>query len=65
MGESILFAKSGSIWNTEKTISSFPYRDFDLIEFFKICQEKHEIIGIEIDLEDHIISLMFQRKGDE
>ena len=60
MTDSILFAKAGSKWNTELSISSYPYRAYDLIEFFKLCQEKQEIIGIEID--DHNISFMFQPK---
>ena len=60
--DSILFAKSGSTWNTELSISSYPLRAYELIEFFKTCQEKQEIIGIEIDIEDHSISFMFQTK---
>lgn len=62
MTDSILFAKSGSTWNTELSISSYHYRAFDLIEFFKLCQEKQEIIGIEIDIEDHDISFIVQTK---
>ena len=62
MTDSILFAKAGSTWNTELSISTYHYRAYDLIEFFKLCKEKQEIIGVEIDIEDHSIGFMFQTK---
>lgn len=62
MTDSILFAKTGSTWNTELSLSSFPYRAYDFIEFFKLCEEEQEIIGIEINLEGHSVSFMFQKK---
>ena len=62
MSGEILFAKAGSEWNTSKDISSFPYRAYDFIEFFKICSKDQEIIGITVDVERHCISLLFQKK---
>ena len=56
----IVFAKTGSTWDIEKPLNSFPYRAYDLIEFFKLCSQSQEIIGITIDLEDHTIELIFQ-----
>ena len=62
MCDSIIFAKTGSTWDPEKEVSTFPYRAFDVIEFFKICEKKQEIIGILIDVDDHVLSLVFQEK---
>lgn len=62
MSDTMLFAKTGSTWNPEKEICTFPYRAFDVIEFYKICEKKQEIIGISIDLDDHVLSLIFQEK---
>ena len=62
MTEPKIFAKSGSTWHTDKSIRSYPIRNYDLIEFFKMCESKQEIIGIEIDIESHVVSLLFQHK---
>ena len=62
MTDSILFAKTGSTWDPEKEVLTYPYRAFDVIEFFKMCETKQEIIGIQIDVESHCLSLMFQEK---
>lgn len=62
MSDTLLFAKTGSEWDPDKAISSYPYRAYDFIEFFKLCQEKQEIIGIEINVEGHTLSLIFQEK---
>ena len=62
MTDSILFAKTGSTWDPQKEVSSYPYRAYDFIEFFKLCQDEQEIIGIQIDVEGHTVSLMFQEK---
>ena len=62
MTEPKIFAKSGSTWYTYTRIRSYPIRNYDLIEFYKMCERKQEIIGIEIDIESHIVSLLFQHK---
>ena len=58
----LIFPKSGSTWDPEKEVLSFPYRAFDLREFVKVCEKKQEIIGISIDQDDHVLSLLFQEK---
>jgi len=35
-----------------------PYRDFELIKFYKLVKSKNKIIGITIDDESHSISFM-------
>ena len=62
MSNTILFAKTGSIWNPEKSISSYPYRAYDFIEFFNLCNKEKEIIGIQINEDGHTLSLLFQEK---
>ena len=58
----IVFAKTGSTWNVEKPLNSFPYRAYDLIEFFKLCSQRQEIIGMTLDVENHTVELIFQVK---
>ena len=62
--DTILFARSGATRDEKKALGSFPLRDYDLIEFFKLCSQQHEIVLIEIDLESSIISLMHQGKKE-
>jgi len=39
----------------------YPYRAYDLIEFYKIILEKGgDIIAIELDVEDHSISFVWR-----
>ncbi len=65
MSDPILFTKVRSKWNPNKMMLSFPYRAYGVIEFFKLCQEEQEIIGIEIDIDNHCLSLMFQKNEDK
>lgn len=58
----LIFAKTGSEWNTARPVNSYPLRNLDLIEFYKICSKRQEIIGLQLDLENNIIELLFQPK---
>ena len=62
MSDSIIFAKTGSTWDPEKSISSYPYRAYDFIDFFRICNKVKEINGIQINEDGHTLSLIFQEK---
>lgn len=58
--EPIIFARSGVMLDENKALGSFPIKNYDLINFFKICSQRHDIVLIEIDLEESIISFMHQ-----
>ena len=38
--------------------AQYPIRLFDFIEFYKKINSEHEIIAINIDVENHIVSLI-------
>lgn len=61
MGD-LIFAKTGSEWDTEGPVYSYPLRDLDLIEFYKLCSKRQEIIGLQLDLDNNIVELLFQIK---
>ena len=37
----------------------FPFRNFDVIEFYKLIKKKKKIIAVTFDVESHIISFCF------
>ena len=39
-----------------KIAGEFPYRAYDLVEFYKMVKSKNKIISISIDVEGHSIS---------
>ena len=34
----------------------YPIRNFDVIEFYKLIKQKHKIIEVTLDVENHVIS---------
>jgi len=43
----------------------YPYRDFELIEFYKEVMELGSIVAIEIDVENHSISFLMEAEEKE
>lgn len=43
-------------------VGEYPYRAYDVIEFYKLIKKKNKIISVTFDIESHIISFGF---GDE
>ena len=39
-----------------------PIRDFSVTEFYKIVQEKNEIIGVYFDVKSHLVSFIVKEK---
>ena len=56
----LIFAKTGSGWDVERPVYSYPLRDLDLIEFYKLCSKRKDIIGLQLDLDNNIVELLFQ-----
>lgn len=60
-----LFIKNSIVQGTEKLgelLGEFPIRNFDLIEFYEQIKEKHNIVLISFDVENHIISFQTDDK---
>jgi len=60
----LIFAKTGSEWDPERHVHSYPIMALDLIKFYKTCSRREEIIGIQLDLDNNIIELLFQAEED-
>jgi len=40
----------------------FPYRDYELIEFYKLIKKENEIVSVYFDIESHIVSFIVKEK---
>lgn len=52
----------GEIEGVGEIAGEYPYRAFELLEFYKIIKEKVNIVSVSFDSESHIISFHFDEK---
>lgn len=46
-----------------QSTGTVPIREWDLIEFYKKVKEKHNIVAVEFDIDNHSVSFVVCDKG--